>query len=150
MSASFQFDVYNNTAGTLNFSTSGNTFLEGADVSFTVSNGGWMSTEHNNDAPFGLELTGDTGSLTFSIQDAVTGAEATFTLEFDSTSLTNFNGMAFYGSAGDIANPLKTSNGYIFPLLYMNQLFGGSPLAVLMFVEAANASPDVNTPYPVS
>jgi len=150
MSTPFNFDVYNNTSATINFSTPGNTFLQGADVSFTVANGGWMSTEHNNGAPFGLTLTADTGSLVFSIQDAVSSAEATFTLEFDATSLTNFPGMAFYGSAGDIANPLKTSNGYIFPLLYMNRLFNGGPLAVLMLVEAASASPDVNTPYGVT
>jgi hypothetical protein len=153
MSTGFNFDVFNNTSRDINFSTTGNTFLQGANVTFPVVAGSWMSA-HNNNAPFALVLLSDTGSLSFQVQDVSSNNEATFTLEFDGTSLVNFQGMAFYGSAGDIANAVKISEtdgvGYIFPLLYMNQLFDGNPLAVLMLVEAIDASPDVNTPYGVS
>lgn len=151
---SFQYDVFNNTTRKLNFQVTGNLFLRGAQQGFTIPPGAWMSAQHGQ-APFFLQLNDNsTGSLDFRVQDTSTAATGAFVLEFDGTQLTNFPGMAFYGSAVDIAgtntNPLRTSNGFIFPFLYMNQEFGGSPLAVLMLVEALGASANVATPYSVS
>ena len=150
----FQYDVFNNTTRTLNFSVTGNINLNGAQQGFTIVPVAWMSVDHG-DAPFALALNHNaTGSLDFQVQDISTTATGAFILEFDGTQLTNFPGIAFYGNAGDITgnntNPLKTSNGFIFPMLYMNQLFDGSPLAVLMLVEALGASSNVATPYSVS
>ena len=151
MSDQFTFDVFNNTSSQVNFVITGNLYLEGANGNYTIAPGAWLSAQHGN-APFPLQLLNDTGSLDFQVSaDGSTGA---FVLEFDSTNLVNFPGMAFYGSAGDIANPVTLNGiggrGYIFPFLYMNQLYGGSPLAVLMLVETTGASSDVATPYPVS
>ena len=149
----FQFDVFNNTSRTIKFTITGNFYLQGAQGQYTVAPGTWMSAQNSN-APFPLVLLNETGSLNFQVQDVATTNTGSFVLEFDDSKLTNFPGMAFYGSAGDIASSIKTTEvayvGYIFPLLYMNQLYGGAPLAVLMLVEAANASPDVATPYAVN
>lgn len=150
----FQFDVFNNTSRTLIFQITGNFDLSGAQGDYTISPGAWMSAQNNN-TPFPLTLNGqDTGSLSFDVQvDDSTGAMGSFTLEFDGTPLTNFPGMAFYGSADKIANPVKTSGtggvGYIFPLLYMNQTYAADSLAIMMLLEATGASPDVATPYGV-
>jgi hypothetical protein len=153
----FFFDVYNNTGRTINVQIPGNTDLVGAQGDYTLSPGAWASAQNkqNSNTPLPLQLNGgETGSLIVQLQLQGSAPSATFTLEFDGTALTNFPGMAFYGSAGDIANPLQTNGasgvGYLFPLLYMNQLYNGDPLAVLMLVEAAGASPYVATPYGVS
>jgi hypothetical protein len=149
----FFFDVYNNTSRTINVQIPGNVDLVGAQGNYTLNPGTWASAQNNN-APFPLQLNGgDTGSLSVQLQLQGSATPATFTLEFDGTKLTNFPGMAFYGSAGNIANPLQTdgaAGGYVFPLLYLNQLYDGNPLAVLMLVETAGASPYVATPYGVS
>lgn len=149
-SQSFGVDVFNNTARQLTFQITNNTFLIGASGSYTLAPGEWLSGQHQN-APLTLTLNdNDTGSLSFSVQD-ISNSTGSFFLEFDGTQLVNFPGMAFYGSAGDIAKAGQISGaGYIFPLLYMNQLYQGNPLAVLMLVEAMAASVNVNTPYPVS
>ncbi|HEY0016147.1 MAG TPA: hypothetical protein VGC13_07495 [Longimicrobium sp.] len=149
----FFFDVYNNTGRTINVQIPGNIDLVGAQGNYTLNPGTWASAQDSN-APLPLQLNGgDTGSLIVQLQLQGTTASTTFTLEFDGTKLTNFPGMAFYGSAGDIANPLLTdaaAGGYVFPLLYMNQQYNGNPLAVLMLVETVGASPYVATPYGVS
>ncbi|HEX6368606.1 MAG TPA: hypothetical protein VF006_06730 [Longimicrobium sp.] len=155
----FQFDVYNNTGRVLTVQMTDNTCLKGAQIGpqgmgITIPASEWMSAQ-NNGVPFPLTLnTCDTGALTCKVQDVSTGANSPFTLEFDGTQLTNFSGMAFYGSAGDIAQPVQIidggSVGYIFPLLYMNQTYNGDPLAVVMLLQATGASSAVATPYKVS
>lgn len=144
----FYFDVYNNTSRTIRFSITGNINLEGAQGTYTIAPYAWMSAQHG-DAPFPLQLLEDTGTLNFLLNDQATTNSGTFVLELDGTQLTNFPGMAFYGSQGDLANPVRTSTGFIFPLLYMNQLYAGAPLAVLMLVEAAGATSTLTTPYAV-
>lgn len=150
----FFFDVYNNTSRTITVTIPGNTALVGADGDYTLSPGAWASAQNEN-APLPLQLANAaTGTLIVQLQLQGSTPPPPFTVEFDGTQLTNFAGMAFYGSAGDIANPLQTDGasgvGYVFPLLYMNQLFNQNPLAVLMLVEATGASPNVATPYRVN
>lgn len=151
MSNQFTFDVFNNTGHQVNFVITGNLYLKGAIGNYAIAPGAWLSAQNGN-APLPLQLLNDTGSLDFQV--SVNGSAGNFVLEFDSTNLVNFPGMAFYGSAGDIANPVAINDaggeGYIFPFLYMNQLYGGSPLAVLMLVETTGASSGVATPYQVS
>ena len=144
----FALDVFNNTSLALIFTMDGNTFLNGASGTYTISPNGWLS-QQNNKAPLLLTLNdNDTGSLNFTVQaisGGTPGPTGSFVLEFDGTQLTNFPGMAFYGSAGDIAGAVEIGGvGYVFPLLYMNQLYQGNPLAVLMMV--AGVSSNVNTP----
>jgi hypothetical protein len=152
----FQFDMYNNTARVLTVTMTANTCIQGAQIGpqgtgITIPPYGWMSFQ-NNGVPFPLTLNGcDTGTLTCNVEDVATGSNSPFTVEFDGTQLTNFSGMAFYGSAGDIARPVQIIEGfeYIFPLLYMNQKYNGDPLAVVMLLQAPAALPAVDTPYTV-
>jgi hypothetical protein len=154
----FQFDVYNNTGRVLTIVMTANTCLQGAQIGpqgtgITIPASGWMSAQ-NNGVPFPITLNGcDTGTLTCKVQDVSTGANSPFTVEFDGTQLTNFPGMAFYGSAGDIAQAVQIIDGssveYIFPVLYMNQTYNGDPVAVVMLLQATGASSAVATPYTV-
>jgi hypothetical protein len=147
----FGLDVMNNTGRTVIFQITGNTFLVGAiGTAFTISAGQWLSGQNTN-APLPLVLNdNDTGSLNFIVQDVSTGETGSFILEFDGTPLVNYPGMVFYGAAGEIDDAVQIAGvGYIFPLLYINQLYNGNPLAVLVLVEALAASTNVNTPYSV-
>lgn len=142
----YVLDVFNNTDRQVVFMMTNNTSIVGAvPTPYPIPAGKWLSTQNNN-TPLYLTLNDNyTGSLSFTVQDVSDGTTGSFVLEFDGTQLTNFPGMAFYGSAGDIADPVGISGGgYIFPLLYMNMLYQGNPLTVLMLVEGTSSN--VGTP----
>lgn len=153
----FWLDVFNNTSRTLTFLATGNMYVNGVPQGvFTLSSQAWLSAQFGN-APVALGLLNTWGNIPFQITFPAAGSPAptgSFLLEFDAAQLTNFAGMAFFGSANDIVNAVITEGNqggkYIFPLLYMNQEYAGSSLAVLMLVEAAGASNAVNTPYIIS
>lgn len=153
---SFAFDIFNNTNYTLNFTITGNLYIIAPPGPWQLAPNSWLSAQNNN-APQILTLNGnDSGSLNFSVQvvGAPAGQPGAYVLSFDGTPLTSIPGVAYYYSANDLGGqPLKINEpvgvSYIFPLLYMNMLYNGNSVAVLMMVEALGASADLSTPYGV-
>lgn len=150
---SFNVDFFNNTSRTVFVEITGNEFITGAFGSWTLQPQAFASGQNNN-LPFLMTLNDNpAGQLNFSVQLVIDGIPAggagNYVLTLDGAPLTSIPGVAYFLGAASLERCLSTSDGFIFPLVYINLLFQGNDAVVLMLVDAAGSIPNLNTPYGV-
>ena len=152
MGLGFQLDIFNNTSRHITVSSGPSSSMNSGSFPTADLNGGqWMSSLNNNQ-PFYLEVDGDTGSVTINVVASAGSSlppSGSFILEFDTTSLNNFNGIPLFGSSGDFS-PVPTAGNqggsFIFPVLYLD-VWSQWTQAIVMFVEATHSTSNIQRPY---
>jgi hypothetical protein len=138
MGLGFQVDIINDTGQTITVQ-SGQT--GGLNTGFipqtTLPQGASLNSVNGHYQYF--ELSGDTGIVSVNTTLGVGNPTGPFfQLEFDSTRLTNFDGIAFFGSKGDLATTLTLPNGSkVYPTLFLG-VTGEWTLATLVLLTGAS------------
>lgn len=140
MGLGFQVDIINNTTQTISVVTQSGAGqnLNAGFIPNTVLNSG-QSLSRVNGHPQYFELSDDTGlvSVNTSLGSTTNPSGPFFILEFDTTRLTNFQGIAFFGSKGDLSAPLVLPGGNrVYPSVFLGD-YGEWTLATVVLLEGA-------------
>jgi hypothetical protein len=140
MGLGFQIDVFNNTSQTIQVSAVAPGMNAGA-FGNTILPPQTRLSNVGNKTPQYAELSGSTGAMTVSVlvTDLPGPPQGSYIVEFDSSSLTNFDGVVFFGSANDLFSAVTLPSGnIIYATLYLG-VWGEWTEATLMLVETVGS-----------